>query len=122
MSLTGANCPAINLKIGEKQKHFLLVVGYIVVLTTGTLSNDDDYGSKNITRKMDFVPFQTLSRLFGIAQFVKCRRLFLELNSEGLYPRSNREEKNCRCMSTSSTERCIGTFHVEVYGPTVGQV
>ena len=58
MSLTGANCPAINLKIGEKQKHFLLVVGYIVVLTTGTLSNDDDYGSKNITRKMDLCPFK----------------------------------------------------------------
>ena len=41
--------------------------------------------------KNEFGPFQTLSRLFGTARFVKCRRLFLELNLlkralKGLYP------------------------------------
>ena len=43
----------------------------------GTLSNDNDDGSKNITLKNEFTSFQTLQRLFGIAQFVKFRRLFL---------------------------------------------
>ena len=45
------------------------------------LSNDDDDGSENITKKNEFASFQTLSRLFGTAQFVKCGRLFQELNS-----------------------------------------
>ena len=45
-------------------------------VTTGTLSNFDDDGSENIT-KNEFASFQTLSRLLGTAQFVKCRRLFL---------------------------------------------
>ena len=43
-------------------------------LRIGTLSNDDD-------EKNEFASFQTLSRLFARAQFVKCRRLFLGLNS-----------------------------------------
>ena len=46
-----------------------------------TLSNDDDDGSENVAKKIEFVFFQTYSRLFGPAQYVKCRRLFLELNS-----------------------------------------
>ena len=45
-----------------------------------SLSNDDDDSSGNIT-KNEFASFQTSSRLFGTAQFVKCTRLFLELNS-----------------------------------------
>ena len=51
--------------------------GWVKVL--GTLSNDDDDGCENIT-KNEFASFQTLLRLFGTAQFLKCRRLFLELN------------------------------------------
>ena len=45
----------------------------------GTLSNDD--GSENVGKKMNFAFFQTSSRLFGPAQYVKSKRLFLELNS-----------------------------------------
>ena len=48
----------------------------------GTLSKDDDDGSENVDKKTDeFAFFQTYSRLFGPAQYAKCRRLFLELNS-----------------------------------------
>ena len=80
------------------------------VKVSGTLSNDDD-GCEIIT-KNEFASFQTLLRLFGTAQFLKCRRLFLELNSLGLYSCSNREGTFCRCMSTSSIKRRIGRFHV----------
>jgi len=43
------------------------------------LSNDDG-GIENVA-KNEFAFFQTKSRLFGPAPYVKCRRLFLELNS-----------------------------------------
>ena len=46
-----------------------------------TLSNDDDDGSENVAKKNEFEFFQTKSRLFGPAKNVKCRRLFLVLNS-----------------------------------------
>ena len=49
--------------------------------TLGTLSNDDNDVSANITLKNEVSSFQTLSRVFGTRQFVKCRRLFLELKS-----------------------------------------
>ena len=59
--------------------------------------NDNDDGGENITKKRNFAPFQTsenfIASRFGTARFVKCRRLFLELNSQGLYPCSNREGK-----------------------------
>ena len=45
-----------------------------------TLSNYHDDGSEKITKKNEFASFQTLLHLFGTAQFVKCRRLFLELD------------------------------------------
>ena len=64
--------------------------------------------------KNEFASFQTLLRLFGTAQFLKCRRLLLELNSLGLYSCSNRKGKFFRCMSTSSIKRRIGRFHVVV--------
>ena len=47
------------------------------------LSNDYD-GSENVAKKIKFVSFQMFSRLFGAAksaEFVKCRRFLLELNS-----------------------------------------
>ena len=50
--------------------------------------DDDDRDLKQRRRrrqwkhheKNEFASFQTLSRLFGTVQFVKCRRLFQELN------------------------------------------
>ena len=45
----------------------------------GTLRKDDHDGSENVGKKNEFEFF--LSRLFEPAQYVKCRRLFLELNS-----------------------------------------
>ena len=47
--------------------------------------------------KSEFASFQTLSRPFGPAQYVKCRRLFLELNSQGFYSGSKRGRKIRRC-------------------------
>ena len=44
----------------------------------GSLSNDNDNGSENVN-KNEFTSFQTLLHLFGSAQFVRCKRLFLEL-------------------------------------------
>ena len=52
------------------------------------LRNDDDEGSENVAKKNEFAFFQTLSRIFGFAQFVKWRRFFLKLNSQGIYPGS----------------------------------
>ena len=45
----------------------------------GTLRKDDHDGSENVGKKNEFEFF--LSRLFEPAQYVKCRRLLLELNS-----------------------------------------
>ena len=43
--------------------------------------------------KSEFAPIQTLSRLFHLVYFVKCRQMFLELNSKGLYQSSGKEKK-----------------------------
>ena len=55
------------------------------------------------------------SRLFHFVQFIaKCSRIFLELNSKGLYFRQ-KKKKVARCLvSTSSTKREIRHFHVVV--------
>ena len=53
----------------------------MMMMMTGTLSNDGDDGSEKLTKKNEFASFQTFSRIFGTVQFVKCRRLFLELSS-----------------------------------------
>ena len=44
------------------------------------LKQGDDDGSENVGEKNDFAFFQTYTRLFGPSQYVKCGRLFLELN------------------------------------------
>ena len=47
------------------------------------LSNDDD-GRENVAKKLNLPHFKMLSRLFGaakFAEFVKCRRLLLKVNS-----------------------------------------
>ena len=62
--------------------------------------------------KIEIASSQTLLRLFGPAQCVKCERFFLELNSEELYPGSKREREIRRGMFTSSTKRRIRRFHV----------
>ena len=42
--------------------------------TIGALSkDDDDNGSKDVAEKNEFAFFQTQSRPFGPAQYVKCR-------------------------------------------------
>ena len=46
--------------------------------------------------------------------FVKCRRTFLELNSQGPYPSSKTEIKFRRCLFTSSIKREISHFKVVV--------
>ena len=46
--------------------------------------NDDDDGSENVAKKLNLPHFKMLSRLFGaakFAEFVKCRRFLLEVNS-----------------------------------------
>ena len=63
--------------------------------------------------RSEFAPLQTLSSLFRLVQFVKCWRIFQELNSEGLYRRS-RKEKESRCLVFTSCQREIRHFHVIV--------
>ena len=80
----------------------------------GTLSKDHDDGSENVGKKNEFGFFQTWSRLFGPAQYLTGRRLFLALNSYGFYSGSKRWRKIRRRMSTSSIKRQIRRFHVVV--------
>ena len=67
--------------------------------------------------KSEFALIQTLSQIFHLVQclqFVKCWRIFLELNSKGLY-QSSVKEKESRCLVfTSSTRRAIRQFHIVV--------
>ena len=65
----------------------VIIVTTIVITVLESLSNNNGVsGSEN-----DFSPFQTLSRLFQFSQFVKCWRIFLELNSEGLFRKRKKE-------------------------------
>ena len=49
--------------------------------------------------KNEFALFQSSSLLFHLPQFVKCWRIFLELNSKGLYPSSEKEKrKSLSCV------------------------
>ena len=43
--------------------------------------------------KSVFALLHTLSRVFHHVQFVKCWRIFVELNSKGLYQSSEREKE-----------------------------
>ena len=63
--------------------------------------------------KSEFVLLQTLQRVFHLVQFVKCWRIFLELNSKRLY-QSSEKGKESRLVFTSSTKREIRQFHVVV--------
>ena len=64
--------------------------------------------------KSEFVLLQTLQRVFHLVQFVKCWRIFLELNSKRVY-QSSEKGKESRCLVfTSSTKREIRQSHVVV--------
>ena len=56
---------------------------------------------------------QTLSHVSHLVQFVKCWRIFLELNSKGRYQSSEKENER-RLVFGSSTKREIRHFHVVV--------
>ena len=60
--------------------------------------------------KSEVALLQTLSGLIHLARFVKCWKLFLELNSKRLYQSS----ESCCLVFTSSTKRDIMHFHVLV--------
>ena len=64
--------------------------------------------------KSQFPLLQTLSRLFHLVQFVKCWRIFLELNSKRLYQRSEKEKESRCLVFTSSTKREIRHSHIVV--------
>ena len=69
---------------------------------------------RNHHPKREFALFQTSSLLFQLFQFVKCWRIFQELNSKGLFL-SSQKEKEYRCLVfTSSLKREIRHFHVVV--------
>ena len=64
--------------------------------------------------KSEFVVLQTLQRVFHLVQFVKCWRIFLELNSKRVYQNSE-TGKESRCLVFKSpTKREIRQSHVEV--------
>ena len=63
--------------------------------------------------KSVFALLHTLSRVFHHVQFVKCWRIFVELNSKGLYQSSEREKEG-RPVFASSTKSEIRQFHVVV--------
>ena len=54
---------------------------------------------------IEFVPFQTLSSLFHLVQFVKRWQIFEELNSKGLYRSSGKEKEIRYLVFTPSTKR-----------------
>ena len=50
----------------------------------------------------------------AIVLFVKCWRIFLELNTKGLYQSLGKENEGCCFVFTSSTKGEIKQFHVVV--------
>ena len=64
--------------------------------------------------KNEFSLFQSSSLLFHLPQFVKCWRIFLELNSKGMYPSSEKEKIVVLCLRSPYTKREIRKFHVAV--------
>ena len=65
-------------------------------------------------RHLKSVKNSTLSQWFQAVQFVKCRQLFLELNSKRLFQSSGKEIESRCLFFTSSSKREIRHFHVEV--------
>ena len=63
------------LSLGTKK------VAVVERCSLGTLSNEDDNGSENVTEKMNLRSFKLNRVYLDPPQYVKCGRLFLELNS-----------------------------------------
>ena len=55
--------------------------------------------------KCVFALLKTLSRLFHFVLFIRCWRIFLELNSKGLYLSSGKEKEGRCLVFTSSTKK-----------------
>ena len=51
------------------------------IATIETLKATETMTAVKTLLKNEFASFQAISSLFGAAQFIKCRQLFLELNS-----------------------------------------
>ena len=64
--------------------------------------------------KSEFVLLQTLQRVFHLVQFVKCCRIFLELNSKRVYQNSEKGKESRCLVFTSFTKREIRQSHVVV--------
>ena len=64
--------------------------------------------------KSEFVLLQTLQRVFHLVQFVKCCRIFLELNSKRVYQNSEKGKESRCLVFRSSTKREIRQSHVVV--------
>ena len=75
------------------------------------LSNDD--GSENVAKKCICVLSNFIAYIW-IRSICRMEAMFLELNSHGLYPGSQREREIPRFMCTSCIKRHIGEFHVVV--------
>ena len=58
--------------------------------------------------------YKTLKHLFSLIQWAKCRRIFLEMNSEGCHPSWKRKKKFHRRMFTSSIVSRMRKFQVVV--------
>ena len=77
-----------------------------------SLSNKNGNGCENIAKKNEYAFFQTSARLFRLAQFVKCGRLFVDLDSKRLYPASKEEKRIRSRVFKSCMKRRIRRFHV----------
>ena len=76
----------------------------------GSLSKYDGKARKDHL-KSEFALFQISSLLFHFIHFVNCWRIFLELNSKGLYLIWAKEQENC-CLIFMSPKFVKTKFHV----------
>ena len=75
-------------------------------MKTGSLSNDDGKGGKNVTQKwLRFIPAPLICQMLAT---------FQELNSKGLYLSSQKQKENRCHLFTYSKKRRIRHFHVVV--------
>lgn len=73
-------------RVSYRRREVIIVTIIVITVLESLSKNYGGSGSEN-----EFALFQTLSRLFQFAQFVKCWRIFLELNSEGLFRKGKKE-------------------------------
>ena len=63
--------------------------------------------------KNEFVPFQTLSSLFHLVQFVNCWQIFQESDSKGLCRSSGKEKEIRYLVFTPSTKRFTSQSYID---------